>query len=138
VLRVAGSRRTRLTERQAEHLDTAGDLLRRLHGPGCPAADPTLAATTCSCRLRDVVPALCDALADSRDAGRTEQLTHDDRRNLAAVLGYELGMGDATSEAALELTNVRKLLADRGIPEANTRTGELRPTVAMVEDALLG
>jgi hypothetical protein len=38
----------------------------------------------------------------------------------------------------LELTNVRKLLADRGIPEANTRTGELRPTVAMVEDALLG
>jgi hypothetical protein len=101
VLRVAGSRRTRLTERQAEHLDTAGDLLRRLHGPGCPAADPTLAATTCSCRLRDVVPALCDALADSRDAGR-------------------------------------KLLADRGIPEANTRTGELRPTVAMVEDALLG
>lgn len=73
-----------------------------------------------------------DALVAMATALQAEQLTPEDRRGLAAVYGYELGV----EEGALEVANIRRLLERHGVREADG-LGVHRSTVTMVEEALL-
>lgn len=72
----------------------------------------------------DAVDAMIAVFIEVQAAG----LTPDERRDLAAIYGYEAG---------IEVSNIRRLLDRHGVREAD-RQGVVRSTVAMVEDALVG
>ena len=69
-------------------------------GPGCHYRPPSMCPNLW--RARSIAADLAPLLAAEREAGRAEQLTDADRRNLAAVYGYELGATDALREAAAD------------------------------------
>lgn len=73
-----------------------------------------------------------DAVVALATEVQTAGLSRGDRRGLAAVLGYELGLG----EGALEVENIRRLLERHGIAPADA-LGVHRTTIAMLEEALV-
>lgn len=73
-----------------------------------------------------------DAIVAVITQAQAARLTPEDRRGLAAVYGYELGV----DEGSLEVTNIRRLLERHGVRECD-RHGEVRSTIAMVEDVVV-
>lgn len=71
----------------------------------------------------DAVDAMVAVFTEVQAAG----LTPVDRRDLAAIYGYEAG---------IEVSNIRRLLDRHGVREADGN-GVVRSTVAMVEEALI-
>lgn len=73
-----------------------------------------------------------DAVVAAMSHLQARQLTAEERRGLAAVFGYELGV----DEGALEAENIRRLLIRHGVRESDG-LGVVRSTVAMVEDFIV-
>jgi len=80
--------------------------------------------------------AAIDSMVEVLTTLQAAKLTADDRRGLAAIYGYELGRSETIGEGALEVENIRRLLVKHGVPDADGH-GELRSTIAMLEDALV-